>query len=589
LKSILFKNFNYMKKYIIYLVILISGLALGYVFFGTGDGKNEKEGAEVAGGHDHEGETSQMWTCSMHPQIMLTEAGDCPICGMDLIPADANADGLEANEFKMTKNAMALANIQTISVSNNTGSGQSLMLSGKIKVNDDLNATMPAHFDGRIEKLYINTVGDKVAKGDLIAKVYSPALVTAQQELITAAKSKDTQPQFYNAIRNKFKNWKIHGELLDEVETSGNVRTSWPIYSHVMGTVTEIMVEDGAHIMDGSPILRVANLNSVWAVFDAYENQISRLKEGQEIKVTTNAFPDKEFLATISFINPVLNTSRRTLTVRAVLDNKNNKLKPGMFIKAKLEVNNESLRKSAINIPKSAVLWTGERSLVYVKTNPDKPVFERREIQLGAALGDTYRVLSGLNGDEEIVANGTFTVDAAAQLAGKPSMMNTSEEKNIQDNSKVEISEEQKEQLQNVFNNYMNLKDYLVKDKFEEAKAEVANLDSSLKSLDLDKFNASVQEALQLYLKGLQKQLSFLRTAKDISALRANFDELSVILIRMAKSFKPFNDKVYVHHCPMAENDSGANWLSFSEKVRNPYYGSQMLNCGEITGVIEND
>lgn len=383
MKSILFKNFNYMKKYIIYLVILISGLALGYVFFGPGDGKNEKEGAEVAGGHDHEGETSQMWTCSMHPQIMLTEAGDCPICGMDLIPADANADGLEANEFKMTKNAMALANIQTISVSNNTGSGQSLMLSGKIKVNDDLNATMPAHFDGRIEKLYINTVGDKVAKGDLIAKVYSPALVVAQQELITAAKSKDTQPQFYNAIRNKFKNWKIHGELLDEVETSGNVRTSWPIYSHVMGTVTEIMVEDGAHIMDGSPILRVANLNSVWAVFDAYENQISRLKEGQEIKVTTNAFPDKEFLATISFINPVLNTSRRTLTVRAVLDNKNNRLKPGMFIKAKLEVNNESLRKSAINIPKSAVLWTGERSLVYVKTNPDKPVFERREIHIG--------------------------------------------------------------------------------------------------------------------------------------------------------------------------------------------------------------
>jgi Cu(I)/Ag(I) efflux system membrane fusion protein len=578
-----------MKKYIIYLVILISGLALGYVFFGTGDGKNEKEEAEVAGGHDHEGETSQMWTCSMHPQIMLTEAGDCPICGMDLIPADANADGLEASEFKMTKNAMALANIQTISVSNNTGSGQSLMLSGKIKVNDDLNATMPAHFDGRIEKLYINTVGDKVAKGDLIAKVYSPALVVAQQELITAAKSKDTQPQFYNAIRNKFENWKIHGELLDEVETSGNVRTSWPIYSHVMGTVTEIMVEDGAHIMDGSPILRVANLNSVWAVFDAYENQISRLKEGQEIKVTTNAFPDKEFLATISFIDPVLNTSRRTLTVRAVLDNKNNQLKPGMFIKAKLEVNNESLRKSAINIPRSAVLWTGERSLVYVKTNPDKPVFERREIQLGAALGDTYRVLSGLNGDEEIVANGTFTVDAAAQLAGKPSMMNTSEEENIQDNSKVEISEEQKKQLQNVFNNYMNLKDYLVKDKFEEAKAEVANLDSSLKSLDLDKFNASVQEALQLYLKGLQKQLSLLRTAKDISDLRANFDELSVILIRMAKSFKPFNDKVYVHHCPMAENDNGANWLSFSEKVRNPYYGSQMLNCGEITGVIENN
>jgi Cu(I)/Ag(I) efflux system membrane fusion protein len=288
-----------MKKYIIYILILISGLVLGYLFFGTGDVKSVKQETEVAEGHERKGETSQIWTCSMHPQIMQPEPGDCPICGMELIPADASSDGLGADEFQMTNNAMALANIQTTIVSNNSDGNGNLTLSGKIEINEDLNATMPAHFDGRIEKLYVNTVGDKVVKGDLIARVYSPALVAAQQELITAAKSKKAQPQFYNAIRNKFRNWKIHGELLDEVEASEKVKTSWPIYSHVNGTVTEIMVEDGAHIMDGSPILKVANLNSVWAVFDAYENQISGLEEGQKIMVTTNAYPNKKIEAEI--------------------------------------------------------------------------------------------------------------------------------------------------------------------------------------------------------------------------------------------------------------------------------------------------
>ena len=129
-----------MKKYIIYIAILIGGLLLGYLFFGTGDVKNGKQETEVVEGHEHEGETSQMWTCSMHPQIMQPEPGDCPICGMELIPADANADGLGADEFQMTNNAMALANIQTITVGGGGEVENTLTLSGKIQVNEEANA-----------------------------------------------------------------------------------------------------------------------------------------------------------------------------------------------------------------------------------------------------------------------------------------------------------------------------------------------------------------------------------------------------------------------------------------------------------------
>ncbi len=566
-----------MKKYIIYILILISGLVLGYLFFGTGDVKNGKQETEVAEGHEHEGETSQMWTCSMHPQIMQPEPGDCPICGMELIPADANADGLGADEFQMTNNAMALANIQTTIVSNNSDGNGNLTLSGKIEINEDLNATMPAHFDGRIEKLYVNTVGDKVVKGDLIARIYSPALVAAQQELITAAKSKKAQPQFYNAIRNKFRNWKIHGELIDEVESSGEIKTSWPIYSHVNGTVTEIMVQDGAHIMDGSPILKVANLSSVWAVFDAYENQISGLEEGQKIMVTTNAYPNKKIEAEISFIDPVLNTSSRTVEVRAELENKDNTLKPGMFVKAKLERNSGQEQQSTLSIPKTAVLWTGERSLVYVKTSRDKPVFEMREIELGATLGDTYEVLSGLEAGEEIVAHGTFTVDAAAQLQGKKSMMNQGKEKEDSAEMQMNLPDSFQKDFTNVLSTYFDLKDAFVNTNVEDTKTAASKMLQEVNSLKETNLGAMETE----HLKKIRSMLEAISENNDIENQRDHFIVLSENIIAFASNMETFEKPLYIQHCPMVNNNEGADWLSLSEEIRNPYFGEVMMNCGD--------
>ena len=129
-----------------------------------------------------------MCTCSMHPQIMQPEPGDCPICGMELIPADANADGLGADEFQMTNNAMALANIQTITVGGGGEVENTLTLSGKIQVNEEANAVQVAYFAGRIENLNVSFTGENVNRGQLLATIYSPELVSAQQELLTAAK-----------------------------------------------------------------------------------------------------------------------------------------------------------------------------------------------------------------------------------------------------------------------------------------------------------------------------------------------------------------------------------------------------------------
>ncbi len=458
-----------MNKNTIYITIaLLVGLLAGYLIFGSSytNGAAVKDTSDMSGSHDHSGETAeQMWTCSMHPQIMLPEPGDCPICGMDLIPAEAGADGLAMNEIKMSKNAMALANIRTTIVGNEMADSEAIIsLSGKITENRDETATQPAHFDGRVEQLYVKSLGEKVYRGQKVATIYSPALVAAQQELITTSKLKESQPQLYNAVRNKFRNWMIHGDVLDKIERTGEVVEQFPIYSHVSGIVTDISVNEGAHIMDGMPIFKVSNLNSVWAEFDAYENQISQFKKGQKIKVVSNAYPNKEFDARVSFIDPVLNTRTRTVTVRAELNNKEGLFKPGMFVTGQVESKSNSSRSNQLKIPASAVLWTGERSLVYVKTNSNEPLFQMQEVTLGNRNGDTYTVISGLEDGDEIVSHGTFTVDAAAQLQGKKSMMNQGfdEDEPKMPEMKIELSEAAQDAFGKSLNPYLKMKEAFV-------------------------------------------------------------------------------------------------------------------------------
>jgi Cu(I)/Ag(I) efflux system membrane fusion protein len=170
-----------MKKIIVSVAILIVGILIGkFVLSNTPDATSSS----------HKNETKEEhWTCSMHPQIDMPEFGSCPICGMDLIPKTNDNDGLASNSFKMTKNAMALANIETIVIGNSThqsSNTNTLKLSGKIMTNDKATAIQTAHFGGRIELLKYKSIGEYVKRGSLVASVYSPELVTAQNEFIEA-------------------------------------------------------------------------------------------------------------------------------------------------------------------------------------------------------------------------------------------------------------------------------------------------------------------------------------------------------------------------------------------------------------------
>ncbi len=589
-----------MKKYIIYIGILVVGLLLGRLLFGNTS--NE----ETTHNHNETVESNQMWTCSMHPQIMQPEAGDCPICGMDLIPAEAGADGLTADQFKLTKNAIALANIQTSVVGHSKAEGNTVKLSGKIVENEEANVVQVSYFSGRIEKLNVSYTGEKVRKGQLLATIYSPELFAAQQELITTSSLKESQPELYKAVRNKLNLWKLSDTQINQIEASGKVKENFSVYATVSGTVSKKLVEQGASIKQGQPLLKITNLNTVWANFDVYENQIDMFRVGQEVSIKTNAYPDKIFKAKVSFIDPILDVRTRTMKLRAVLNNGKDLFKPGMFIEGNIKPVNVIKGQISV-IPSSAVLWTGKRSVVYLKKNANEPVFELREVVLGNRIGENYEVLEGVDNGDEIVTNGTFTVDAAAQLQGKKSLMNKegakvmtgheghlgvdskpsrTNENHSNMNERIKVSEDFQNQLKIVFNDYIKLKDALVNEDSKKVTESVKALQSNLGKVDMKLLTDNAHIHWMTLEKELKASTNSISNTSNIKEQRNHFKHLSSHLAKALQLFG-VNERVYYQFCPMADSNNGAYWLSKEEKVINPYFGEAMLTCGEVKQVIE--
>lgn len=533
----------------------------------------------------------------MHPQIMQPEPGNCPICGMELIPTESSSGGLSPAQFRLTENAIALANIRTMQVGDAEASAGSLTLSGKIMENEEANLIQASYFGGRIDQLNVSTTGVRIIKGQLLATIYSPELVAAQQELLTAAKLKTTQPALYTAVRNKLKLWKLSDIQIDAIEESTRVKENFPVYATVSGTVTEKLVQEGDYVKQGQALFRIANLKTVWAVFDAYEHQLGFLKEKQVLQITARAFPNREFNGKISLIDPIMDTKRRTVEVRTELNNELGLLKPGMFITARIE-GDRDIGESAVMVPASSVMWTGERSVVYVKANQAEPVFEMREVLLGSSTGDMEQVLEGLQPGEQIVVNGTFTVDAAAQLLGKKSMMNpeggktTTGHEGHTDMQKgsAEIPTSEKEglaeairALQNTLPLYLVLKDALVADDGSAAASAALAFSKELKTLEVSSLGREKHLILQkaAELAGDMAETTELDTQRDL------FVKVNSAFIPLVKSAGIAGQTIYIQHCPMADNNQGAYWLSLEKGIRNPYYGESMLTCGSIKDSIK--
>lgn len=413
----IFKN-NTVK----YGTILLAGLLLGWVIFGGGGSHN----------HDLENETSKteeagtVWTCSMHPQIKMDKPGKCPLCAMDLIPLKSSGGGddvIDDDAILMSEEAIALANIQT-SVVGHQDAVKDVQLYGTVQVDERLQQSQTSHVNGRIENLYVTFTGESVKEGQLIAKIYSPDLLTAQQELLEAAKLQDIQPVLLDAAKEKLRLWKVSENQISEILASNSVSPYVNIYANTSGVVTSKNVNQGDYISQGSVLYTISNLSKLWVIFDAYETDLPFLKVGDQMEYALQSLPGKVYKGRIAFINPILDANSRTAKIRVEADNRDRNLKPEMYATGQITAPLKGFNEEMV-IPKSAVLWTGKRSIVYVKKpNTSTPAFKLREIVLGPSLGDQYVIMSGLDNGEEIVTNGAFTVDASAQLEGKVSMMN---------------------------------------------------------------------------------------------------------------------------------------------------------------------
>ena len=428
----------------------------------------------------------QVWSCSMHPQIQREGPGQCPICGMDLVPVRKKpaSENQSARTLQVTQSQRALMRIETAPVERRFPTAE-LRLVGKVTYDETRLAYITAWVPGRIDDLFVDYTGVSVKEGDHMVELYSPELLSAQEELLQALNglselSKSSVQSLRNSARgtvesarDKLRLWGLTAAQIQELERSGQASENVTIYSPASGVVIHRNAQEGMYVETGTRIFTIADLNDVWVQLDAYESDLQWLRYGQPVSFTTEAFPGETFEGVVSFIDPVLDATTRTVKVRVNVENEKGWLKPEMFVRAKVTaqfashgqvldpnlggkwvspmhpeiikdqpgkcdvcgmdlVPAEALGQTSaahihapLVIPATAPLLTGTRAIVYVEVeNARGPTYEGREVVLGPRAGEVYVVESGLSEGELVVTSGNFKIDSALQIQAKPSMMN---------------------------------------------------------------------------------------------------------------------------------------------------------------------
>ncbi|MBL4592871.1 MAG: efflux RND transporter periplasmic adaptor subunit, partial [Flavobacteriales bacterium] len=412
------------------------------------------------------------------------------------------------------------------------------------------------------------------------------------------------------AARNKIKQWKFTDKQIAALEKSGEVQTEVDILSDHNGYVMMRMVAEGDYVKEGQILLEITDLSKVWLLFEAYENDLPWVKLGDELTIELKSVPGEIFKGKVAFIDPFINSITRVAYVRVEMTNAKGLLKPEMFangiITSKLPIKGD-----VILAPKSAVLWTGKRAVVYIKIpNREHNSFIYREVILGEDAGDFYIIKKGLEEGEEIATNGVFKIDAAAQLAGKKSMMNptggkssTGHDHGGGEMTKTEMSEMKKEvlidkskipekfkkQLGKVVDSYLLLKDKLTKDD-ANIQSDVKAIQKAIKNVDMSLVMEDAHNVWMKALKSLNKDLKLLSKAVNIDEQRTIFLTVSQTLSNAIQKLDikiADNKSLYIQFCPMANEDKGGYWLSTEKEIKNPYFGSKMLKCGEVKQEIK--
>ena len=375
----------------------------------------------------------QLYQSGMHPWIITTEPGNCPICGMKLEPIDASK---LTGELAIDPTVVQNMGVRTEAVV--TGPlTQTIRTVGRVTVDETGVRTINTKIDGWIEELWVDTEGERVEAGDPLFSVYSPQLYAAQEEylaawrragagevetgsadgLTSAATGASGGEQLLDAARQRLRYFDLSNEQITALEERGEPQKAVTVASPFTGVVTQKHANEGMRIDPGMPVYTLADLSRVWVQATVYERQLPFLREGAAATMTLDYLPGRKFEGVVEFIYPTLEQGSREVRVRLAFENRDRLLKPGMFATVRIEGEAADVNPSAgvVLAPRSAIIDTGERQVAFVALGGGR--FEPRELELGVSVDDDrVQVLSGLEPGERVVTSGQFLLDSESRL-----------------------------------------------------------------------------------------------------------------------------------------------------------------------------
>ncbi len=437
----------------------------------------------TGGGGTIQPEDKTLYTCGMHPQIVKDKPGNCPICGMKLVPKRKDRPSekppdereiaywrapMNPNEIyeKPGKSAMGMdlipvyedelaggvnisidpvvelnMGIRTAEVKRGTLT-HTIRTYGQITYDETRMTRVNLKFSGWLEKLHVDFTGEIIEKNQPLFDIYSPELITAQQDLIEAfrnyqARDSETNKQVLDSVRRRLGYYDIAETEISEIEKSGAIRQALTIRSPFSGVVTQKNAFEGAYVESGTTVYEIADLSKVWVEAYIYEYELAAVQKGLSVEMTLPYLPGKQYSGTVSYVYPYLQRKTRDVVVRLEFDNPELELKPDMYADVKIRT---SMGDTGIKVPSRSVLRTGERNLVFIRRAPGE--FTPREVTLGMPLdGGMVQVLNGVAPGETVVTSGQFLLDSESKLNESVQKMTPPEsEKNSE--AKDETTEE---------------------------------------------------------------------------------------------------------------------------------------------------
>ena len=363
------------------------------------------------------------WYDPMHPQYKSDKPGTAPDCGMDLVPkyADEQAASMAPGSVMISAEKQQLIGVRTAEVKRET-LARDVRTTGQIAADESKIAHVHVKINGFIDKVFVDYIGQPVKKGQPLFTLYSPDLVSTQEEYLIAKRGETAlgsspfaevaqgSQSLLRSTRERLKLWDISDEQIKKLDESGQVQRTMTFYSPVTGIVTDRKAFPNTSVNPDTELYTVSDLSTIWVNADVFEYEVPFVKVGQHAEMRLSYYPGKKWDGRVSFIYPTVDPTTRTVKVRLEFPNPDLQLKPQMFADVQLKVNYGN----QVVVPQEAVLDSGKEQTVFVAQQGG--YFEPRKITTGAKLDGKVVVLSGLKPGETIVTSGNFLIDSESRL-----------------------------------------------------------------------------------------------------------------------------------------------------------------------------